>query len=291
MPDIAPSASNKTAPSARAWRLYLRKGGRAPVVRWLAAGVAFMGINTALLYLFISGLGLSVWVGTLAAGECNTLLRYFVNDRWVFGHRHPTFRRLVQYHVANAGALAVWWGVTNLLNAAGIHYLLAGLLAIACSTGVSFATNFYWVWRGKKDSPRPAVSGVVLLRSDGAALLQLRDDKPGIKDPAIWVVPGGHADPGETPAQAAVREFEEETCYRCSEVRPLAEFSAAELGYTGDYRLVFFWANYDGKQAIECREGQALEFVCRDAVGKLPCRDYLSHVWDLALAARDACQS
>ena len=35
------------------------------------------------------------------------------------------------------------------------------------------------------------VCGVVLLREDGAALLQLRDDRPDIQDPGIWVFPGG----------------------------------------------------------------------------------------------------
>jgi 8-oxo-dGTP pyrophosphatase MutT (NUDIX family) len=36
------------------------------------------------------------------------------------------------------------------------------------------------------------VCGVVLLREDGAALLQHRDDIPGIADPGLWVFPGGH---------------------------------------------------------------------------------------------------
>jgi 8-oxo-dGTP pyrophosphatase MutT (NUDIX family) len=140
-------------------------------------------------------------------------------------------------------------------------------------------------------SPATAVCGVLLLRGDGAALLQLRDNKPEISDPGIWVVPGGHSDPGEAPIQTAAREFEEETCYRCSRLRPVAEFSAAELGYSRDYRLCFFWENYDGRQAIECREGQALRFIPRHEAESLPRRDYLTRVWDLALAARDACQS
>lgn len=135
-----------------------------------------------------------------------------------------------------------------------------------------------------------AVCGIVLLRADGAALLQHRDDKPGIMDPGIWVVPGGHADPGETPLDAARREFEEETRYQCSGPAFLAEFAAPELGYDGDYRLVFFWECYDGRQITECREGQALRFVGRAEAERLPRRPYLTQVWDMALAARDACQ-
>ena len=37
---------------------------------------------------------------------------------------------------------------------------------------------------------------------------------------------------------------------------------------------------------IECREGQALQFILRARVENLPRRDYLTRVWDLGLAAR-----
>jgi len=132
------------------------------------------------------------------------------------------------------------------------------------------------------------VCGIVLLRNDGAVLLQLRDDIPTIQDPGLWVVPGGHLNPGETPAEGAIREFEEETCYRCSRVRPLADFQASELGYEGDFRMIFFWDIYDGRQPIECREGQAVEFVPRNRAESLRRRSYLTHVWDLAVAAHRA---
>ena len=135
-----------------------------------------------------------------------------------------------------------------------------------------------------------AVCGIVVLRSDGAALLQHRDDIPTIQDPGLWVIPGGHLEPGEMPLQGAAREVEEETCYRCAHPRPLADFHCTELGYQGDFRMIFFWDVYDGRQRIECREGQAAVFIRRDEVERLPRRDHLTRVWDLALAARHACQ-
>ena len=42
------------------------------------------------------------------------------------------------------------------------------------------------------------VAGVVLLRDDNAALLQLRDNKPGLNAAGLWVFPGGHCEPGES---------------------------------------------------------------------------------------------
>lgn len=131
---------------------------------------------------------------------------------------------------------------------------------------------------------RKIVAGVVLLREDGAALLQLRDNIPSIQDPGIWVVPGGHIEPGETALAGACREFLEETCYQCSNARALTRLSSVEAGYEGDFDLVFFWDLYDGVQKIECREGQALEFIGRLDAEHIPRRGYLTRVWDLALS-------
>jgi len=129
---------------------------------------------------------------------------------------------------------------------------------------------------------RQVVVGVVLLRDDGAVLLQHRDEIPTINDPGLWVFPGGHVEQGEAPAAGAAREFEEETCYRCARLRLLTRFSVPE----GE--LLFFWDNYDGRQPVECREGQALQFVSREDVKKLPHQNYLTRVWDLAAAAQAA---
>ena len=129
---------------------------------------------------------------------------------------------------------------------------------------------------------RQLVVGVVLLRDDGAALLQHRDDIETISDPGLWVFPGGHVEPGEAPEAGAAREFEEETCYRCARLHFVTRFSVPED------ELFFFWDTYDGRQAVECREGQALQFVSREDVKKLPHQNYLPRVWDLAVAAQAA---
>ena len=120
-----------------------------------------------------------------------------------------------------------------------------------------------------------------MLRDDGAALLQHRDDISTISDPGLWVFPGGHVERGETPRECPAREMEEETCYRCHNLRPLIRL-AIEGG-----TLLFFWENYDGRQPVACREGQGLEFVDRRKVESLPKQSYLTDVFDLALAAQN----
>ena len=74
-------------------------------------------------------------------------LRFLVVGRWVFSHRAPTWKKLWQYHVANALGFGTWWGVANLLKAAGVHYMLAAVLAMFFSVGFNLLSNFLWIWR------------------------------------------------------------------------------------------------------------------------------------------------
>ena len=86
------------------------------IVRWLVAGLIFMGLNTALLYLFVHYLRMSVPLATFLCAEACTLLRYVLNDTWVFRSPKLTWVRLWQYHVANGAAFVVWWIAANALN-------------------------------------------------------------------------------------------------------------------------------------------------------------------------------
>jgi tryptophan synthase alpha chain len=54
------------------------------------------------------------------------------------------------------------------------------------------------------------VVSVLPVTPDGRVLLQQRDEKPGIPYPGAWTLFGGAVEPGETPAQAIVREVREE---------------------------------------------------------------------------------
>src|SRR5439155_24976223 len=64
-------------------------------------------------------------------------------------------------------------------------------------------TSEFWRCPLPMNGPDPAkplrtVGGVVLLRDDNAALLQLRDNKPGLNAAGLWVFPGGHCEPDES---------------------------------------------------------------------------------------------
>jgi 8-oxo-dGTP pyrophosphatase MutT (NUDIX family) len=133
---------------------------------------------------------------------------------------------------------------------------------------------------------RRRIACVILLREpDGAALLQLRDDTPGLPHANLWVPPGGGCEEGESHAECAVRELREETEYRGGRLRFLAESDLDDVPFAPPSRLVTFWDVYDGVQPIVCHEGQALEFVPRDRVPEIAIPAYLVDLWDLALAA------
>ena len=133
---------------------------------------------------------------------------------------------------------------------------------------------------------RKRVAGVVLLReADGAALLQHRDDKPGLAHANLWVPPGGHCEDGEPYAACAAREFLEETGYRCANLRPLTELDVDNVLHAPPIRLAIYWDVYDGHQTLVCGEGQALEFVPRERAAALAMPEYLIDLWDKAAGA------
>ena len=134
------------------------------------------------------------------------------------------------------------------------------------------------------------VAAVVLMRADGAALLQHRDDKPGINHPGMWVPPGGHCESDEAAESCARREFMEETGYRLEQLTLLTQFLDNHDGVLAQSQLTVFWALYDGVQQPVCHEGQQLLFVARARADRLRMPPYLIGIWDQAIAAMHAAE-
>ena len=144
--DQTPETNKFIARSIRATLTFVSIN-RTKLLRWFIAGLAFMGISTVILYGFVEFFGFALPVATLLTAEASTLLRFLLNHFWVFGQRNPTFINCIHYHIANAGAFTVWWITANFLSYQGMHYLLAGIAAVACSTILSLSSNFFWIWR------------------------------------------------------------------------------------------------------------------------------------------------
>ncbi|HZU77366.1 MAG TPA: NUDIX domain-containing protein [Dehalococcoidia bacterium] len=115
--------------------------------------------------------------------------------------------------------------------------------------------------------PSRHAAAALLVRQDGAVLLQLRDDKPGIAQPGRWAVPGGAGEAGETPHEIAVRELLEETGYRAGELFPLLSERFERDGVLVQHTI--FWAEYDGVQPVWCFEGQEMRWLPLEAALQL----------------------
>jgi putative flippase GtrA len=121
--------------------------------RWWIVGLAFYAGGMGILYLFVTPLHIPLVLATLISSEITLLLRFLINDRWVFGHSTPNWTRLWQYHVASAGGTSIWWIVTNTLPRFGVHYMIASTAGTACSVFFSMLSNFFWIWRRGSKAP------------------------------------------------------------------------------------------------------------------------------------------
>ncbi|GAA3904626.1 NUDIX domain-containing protein [Sphingomonas limnosediminicola] len=81
--------------------------------------------------------------------------------------------------------------------------------------------------------PPPLSAGILLFRQreGGTEVLLIKPGGPfwRNKDAGAWMIPKGKIEPGERPAEAALREFEEETGTRLSTV-PFALASVRQAG-------------------------------------------------------------
>lgn len=129
------------------------------IARWLVVAVGFSAVSIGMLYVLVDWVGVSLLLATFLSAEIATILRFFVNNRWVFDDRTGTWKGLWQFHCANAGGFVVWWSITNLLPHYGINYLIAATAGIGGSVGISMLTNFLWIWRSRGRPEAAAVAG------------------------------------------------------------------------------------------------------------------------------------
>lgn len=96
--------------------------------------------------------------------------------------------------------------------------------------------------------------------------MQLRDNDPGIYEPNKWNLPGGKCEEGESFSEAIKREFKEETGYILNSPKLV---QTLHLPYEkGDYDWHIFSEEFDGRQTINCFEGQDMKFLSIEELAK-----------------------
>lgn len=99
-------------------------------------------------------------------------------------------------------------------------------------------------------------AAVILVTTSGAVAVQLRDDKPGIREPGQLMIFGGEIKDGELPLRAAFRELEEETTLRPDSLDFFMYFSKDPRRHTWGGLIHVFIARDIDEVAIDVREGQ-----------------------------------
>ncbi|MGV3551707.1 NUDIX domain-containing protein [Rhizobium sp.] len=98
-----------------------------------------------------------------------------------------------------------------------------------------------------------AASSAILIR-DGKILLIRRRNSPSFD---MFAFPGGRAEPGETPAGTAIREFEEETGIRAHSPREFAFYDLQSENPGRHFHLTVFIVEADPSEIAEARDDAA----------------------------------
>ena len=101
---------------------------------------------------------------------------------------------------------------------------------------------------------------------DGNVLL-VRERRDG-----RWCLPGGWADVGDAPSEAAEREVREEAGYTCAARKVIGVFDANRGGepFAAFHAFkIIFWCGITGGEPVENHETDGAEFFARDAIPSL----------------------
>ncbi|MFJ8803084.1 NUDIX domain-containing protein [Streptomyces sp. NPDC102487] len=139
------------------------------------------------------------------------------------------------------------------------------------------------------DSPATARGAVAIIANRrGDLLLHLRDDLPGkIAWPNHWSVLGGGCDPGENPADAIVRELDEEA--GLTDIADLTELFEIRDEHGSGQLITFFSAYWDGDETqLPLAEGVKLQFLAPEDLEIRTIPPFIRDAINRYLAARPA---
>jgi len=115
--------------------------------RFGLVGAMGVAVNSAVLFVAHGVVGLPLLVASPLAVEIAILHNFIWNERWTFGARVFSLRRLAKFNLTSLGGLLIASAVLySLVVYLGVHYLLANLAGIALATAWNFATSMFWTW-------------------------------------------------------------------------------------------------------------------------------------------------
>jgi putative flippase GtrA len=124
---------------------------------FMAVGAMGLGVQLLVLRLLATGTTLALQMSMVLAVEAALLHNFVWHERWTWADRNPAAagawqQRLTRFHLTN-GVLSIAGNLvlTSLLVAvAGLHYLVANVLAVAACTVLNFLAADRLVFAGKE---------------------------------------------------------------------------------------------------------------------------------------------
>jgi 8-oxo-dGTP diphosphatase len=126
-------------------------------------------------------------------------------------------------------------------------------------------------WSAMAESTSPIVAASAAVFRGGRVLIARR-----VNPPQLWSLPGGKVEPGESPAQAAVREVREETGVEIEIVAPAGEREVVLPG--GRYRIHAFAARWRAGEARPGPEASAVEWVRPEELARYEMTEGLAEI-------------
>ncbi|MET3520468.1 NUDIX hydrolase [Mesorhizobium abyssinicae] len=129
----------------------------------------------------------------------------------------------------------------------------------------------------------PAVSVAIVC---GDRVLLVKRARPPSQ--GLYAYPGGKVEPGESLAQAAARELEEETGLRADGYRPLRDIHIDGSGenHAVDYLLTVFGAAYAGGEPVASDDAETAAFYTLAEMATMPLAGDVFEVAEELLGAR-----
>jgi dolichol-phosphate mannosyltransferase len=144
------------------WPDRLRELPLPRLARFALVGASGVAVNSAMLWLLHSGAGLPLPAASALAIETAIWNNFLLNDLWTFHeerHRRPWWARAGAFHATAAMAALINLGLLlALVTWAGMHYLIANLIAIGVAASVDYSVSALWTWRPPTPRPRAATT-------------------------------------------------------------------------------------------------------------------------------------
>ncbi len=137
--------------------------------RFGLVGLSGAAVNLATLHVCYGIFGWTLPLSIGLASELSILSNFVGNDRWTFGRRDISLRRLARFNVASLGGIAIAAGITVALVHAGWPYLLADIIGIGAGAACNFAASALWTWRTSPSHTASAESPALAVLAEDTA--------------------------------------------------------------------------------------------------------------------------